>query len=77
MRMHDLRHSTACILHSKGMRAKELQHWMRHGKLQMTTDVYLHISAEREKELAGGLENMLSDAPKSNDDLIELNFKQA
>ena len=71
MRIHDLRHSTACILHSNGMGLKELQRWMRHGKLEMTADVYLHISKEREKELAAGLQNMLSAAPESKDNFIE------
>ena len=60
MRFHDLRHSTACIMHNQGMGIKELQRWMRHSKIEMTADVYLHISKEREKELAGGLQNMLS-----------------
>jgi len=70
MRFHDLRHSTACILYSKGMGIKELQRWMRHGKIEMTADVYLHISKEREIELAHGLQNMLSEAPQSNDNFI-------
>lgn len=64
MRFHDLRHSTACILYSKGMGIKELQHWMRHGKIEMTADVYLHISKERELEMANGLQNLFSVASK-------------
>ncbi len=70
MRFHDLRHSTACILFSNGMGIKELQRWMRHGKIEMTADVYLHISKERERELANGLQNMLSGVPESNDNFI-------
>ena len=63
MRFHELRHSTACIMHSMGMELKELQAWMRHGKISMTADVYLHISKERECELANSLQNMLSAEP--------------
>ena len=77
MRFHDLRHSTACILYSNGMGIKELQRWMRHGKIEMTADVYLHISKEREKELADGLQNMLSRAPKSKDNFIDKKSKWA
>lgn len=66
MRFHDLRHSTACIMHNQGMGIKELQRWMRHSKIEMTADVYLHISKEREKELAGGLQNMLSAVSESS-----------
>ena len=69
MRVYDLRHSTACIMHSNGMGLLELQRWMRHGKIQMTADVYLHISKERENELATGLANMLSDANSSKSPL--------
>ena len=71
MRFHDLRHSTACILYSNGMGIKELQRWMRHGKIEMTADVYLHISKEKEKELADGLQNMLSPNSTSNNYAFE------
>lgn len=72
MRFHDLRHSAACILYENGMRILDLQKWMRHGKLEMTADVYLHISKKREKELAEGLENMLSpDSPFEKQNTLE------
>ena len=60
MRFHDLRHTTACILRDSGMRIKELQQWMRHGKIEMTADVYLHVSEERERCLAQDVSNMLA-----------------
>ena len=71
MRFHDLRHSTSCILYGNGMKIKELQQWMRHGKIEMTADVYLHISKEKENELANGLRNMLSGKSESNAGFIE------
>ena len=60
MRFHDLRHSTTCIFRDRGMRIKELQQWMRHGKIEMTADVYLHVSEERERRLAEDVSNMLA-----------------
>ena len=60
MRFHDLRHSTSGILRDEGMRIKELQQWMRHGKIEMTADVYLHVSEKREKCLAADVDNMLA-----------------
>lgn len=60
MRFHDLRHSTCCILYEEGMGIKELQQWMRHAKLEMTADVYLHASKKREEALANGLRNLFS-----------------
>jgi len=78
MRFHDLRHSTACILHCNGMDAKELQRWMRHSKIEMTFDVYLHVSKEREDELALGLQNMLSEASEpSKENFIKGKLKLA
>jgi integrase len=59
------------------MRLKELQRWMRHGKIEMTADVYLHISKEREKELADGLQNMLSATHESKDNFIKEKLNRA
>ncbi len=74
MRFHDLRHTTTTLLFSKGMRLKELQKWIRHAKLQMTADVYLHISKEKEAKLTKGLHNMLSPSAKSKKDAIPSDF---
>lgn len=61
MRFHDLRHSTANILYDNGMDILRLQEWMRHGKLSMTSDVYLHISEEHEKKMAAKINDMLEE----------------
>jgi hypothetical protein len=52
---------------SNGMGIKELKGWMRHSKIEVTADVYLHISKERERKLADGLQNMLSDDSEAKD----------
>ena len=72
MRFHDLRHSTASILFSHNMRIMELKDWMRHGKIEMTADVYLHISKEKEKGLAEGLKNIFNDDTDQYNSLIKL-----
>lgn len=59
MRFHDLRHSTSTILHDNGMDIKEVQQWMRHDKIEMTADVYTHISKKRERQMAESLVDML------------------
>ena len=74
MRFHDLRHSTACIMHERGTGLKELQKWMRHGKMEMTADVYLHVSKEREDKLADSLQDMFSAAPASQDMISHRKF---
>lgn len=67
MRFHDLRHSTACIMYSLGMGIKELQHFMRHGKIEMTADTYLHCSEEQSHKLANKVQNMLACVNEDDD----------
>lgn len=56
MRFHDLRHSTASILHEKGWDLKDVQEWMRHANIDMTANIYTHISYIRKKASASDLE---------------------
>lgn len=55
MRFHDLRHSTASILYDKGWDLKEAQMWLRHSSLDVTADIYTHVSADRQTGMAGRL----------------------
>lgn len=55
MRFHDLRHSTASILYDMGWDLKDSQTWLRHASVEMTGDVYTHISEDRKKKLANTL----------------------
>ena len=52
MRFHDLRHSTASILYDKGWDLKDIQSWLRHASVTMTSDVYTHISENRKQKMA-------------------------
>jgi len=56
MRFHDLRHSTASILHDKGWTLKDIQEWVRHASIDMTADIYTHISNLRKQTMTKDLE---------------------
>ena len=56
MRYHDLRHSTASILHDKGWSLKDIQNWLRHADIETTGNIYTHISKSREQANAKDLE---------------------
>jgi integrase len=55
MRFHDLRHSTASILHDKGWDLKDAQSWLRHSSVEMTGDIYTHIAESRKSKMAAEL----------------------
>lgn len=56
MRFHDLRHSTASILHDKGWDLKDIQEWLRHADIETTGNIYTHISEQRKQVSADSLE---------------------
>jgi integrase len=57
MRFHDLRHSTAGILHDKGWDLKDIQEWLRHADIETTGNIYTHVSVLRKQSNAKNLEN--------------------
>ena len=56
MRYHDLRHSTASILHDKGWSLKDIQDWLRHADIETTGNIYTHISESRKLASAKDLD---------------------
>lgn len=56
IRFHDLRHSTASILYDKGWELKDIQNWLRHSSVEVTGDIYTHISEARKEKYAKELE---------------------
>lgn len=52
MRFHDLRHSTASILYDKGWDIKDIQSWLRHSSIDVTSDIYTHITEDRKSKMA-------------------------
>lgn len=56
MRYHDLRHSTASILHDSGdWSLKDIQEWLRHADIETTGNIYTHISNSRKQMVAKNL----------------------
>ena len=49
---HSLRHTFATRCAERGVTAKTVQHWLGHKTLEMTLNVYTHISAEFERKEA-------------------------
>jgi integrase len=59
MRFHDLRHSTASILYDKGWGLKDIQAWLRHSCISVTSDIYTHITDTRESQIASNINDIL------------------
>ena len=58
MRFHDLRHSTASILYDKGWSLKDIQSWLRHSSVDVTADIYTHITNDRRANMAKSLNSI-------------------
>lgn len=52
MRFHDLRHTCASLLLSRGMGLKDVQEWMGHADIKMTADIYGHLDIARKQTIA-------------------------
>jgi integrase len=50
IRFHDLRHSTASILHSLGVDMKDIQVILGHSTIKLTSDVYTVVSLETQRQ---------------------------
>lgn len=57
IRPHDLRHSYCTMLYDAGVDIKTAQKWMGHADLDVTMQIYTHLSEEREKTASEALEN--------------------
>lgn len=62
IRFHDIRHSCASILLSKGFTLKDVQEWLGHADIKMTANVYGHLDLGRKQEIANGISMALSSA---------------
>jgi integrase len=63
MRYHDLRHSTASILHDNDWSLKDIQEWLRHADIETTGNIYTHISNQRKQMVAKNLGEILPIQP--------------
>jgi site-specific recombinase XerD len=55
IRLHDARHTYATWLLEQGVSLKVVQTLLGHGSIAVTTDIYLHVSLELEKQAAAKL----------------------
>lgn len=55
IRFHDLRHTTASILLSKGWTLKDIQEWLGHSDITITANLYTHVDITRKQLLAKSL----------------------
>ncbi len=61
IRFHDLRHSCASILLSKGFTLKDVQERLGHTNITLTTaDTYGHLDMERKKDIAAAMGKLIS-----------------
>ena len=51
IRFHDLRHSCASLMLSKGFTLKDIQEWLGHSDIEVTANIYTHLDQERKKTL--------------------------
>ncbi len=57
IRFHDLRHSTATLLLSKGVHPKIVQEILGHSEISMTMDTYSHVLPTMQKDAMKGLDD--------------------
>ena len=60
IRFHDLRHSTATLLLSKGVHPKIVQEILGHSEISMTMDTYSHVLPTMQKHAMDGLNDIFS-----------------
>ena len=60
IRFHDLRHSTASLLLSRGVPMKMIQDWLGHSDMGTTANIYSHIDSESKKASASVIGDALS-----------------
>ena len=55
IRFHDLRHSCASLLISKGFTLKDIQEWLGHADIQTTANIYSHLDIQRKNNISNSL----------------------
>lgn len=67
IRFHDLRHSAATLLLSKGVHPKIVQEILGHSEISMTMDIYSHVLPTMQKEAMEKLNQTFLDFPQEED----------
>lgn len=63
MRLHDLRHAAATILWASGANPKQIQTLLRHSTLNITLDLYTHVGADVQRQVAETMDAALQATP--------------
>lgn len=65
VRCHDLRHTYASLLMSRGVPAEVVQAWLGHSSVNVTLNVYRHLLPHEHTEHAAILDQLLDGAPRN------------
>ncbi|OPZ93467.1 MAG: Tyrosine recombinase XerC [Firmicutes bacterium ADurb.Bin419] len=60
IRFHDLRHTNASLLLSKGVDLKRIQGWLGHAQLSTTSDIYAHLDEKYKLDNANIINGILA-----------------
>ena len=60
IRFHDLRHTCATILLSRGTHPKIVQEMLGHANISMTMDTYSHVLPDMQEEAVNAMDNVLT-----------------
>ncbi len=71
IRFHDLRHSCASLLVSKGVPMKNIQEWLGHANFNTTADVYSHLDFSAKEMSASVIENALTSGKEATNEELE------
>ena len=59
MRFHDLRHTCATLLLTKGVHPKVVSEMLGHSSIAITLDIYSHVVLRMQEAAASAMENVL------------------
>ena len=75
IRFHDLRHSCASLLLSRGISLKEIQEWLGHSNFNTTANIYAHLDTKIKQNSANVLSNILKSQKNiSNNKKLDIEF---
>ena len=61
IRFHDLRHSCATLMYSKGVKLKDMQVWLGHSDISTTSNTYTHLDFDSKLDSANAIMDILTD----------------
>ena len=64
IRIHDIRHTHCTLLLEAGMSPKDVQDRLGHQSIEMTLNVYAHVTAKRQKQIADTFSDFMSSTSK-------------